>query len=56
MKKSNVTQTKNCKENGFLTYDTIEQASCNANKVRRLFKTLKFGIVEDGKVYRVISI
>ena len=56
MKKSNVTQTKNCKENGFLTYDTIEQARCNANKFRRLFKTLKFGIVEDGKVYRVISI
>jgi len=56
MNKSNVTQTKNCKENGFLTYCTIAQARCNANKLRRLFKTLKFGIVEDGKVYRVIKI
>jgi len=56
MNKSNVTETKNCKENGFLTYCTIAQARCNANKMRRLFKTLKFGIVEDGKVCRVIKI
>lgn len=56
MKKSNVTETKNCKENGFLTYGTIEQARCNANKVRRLFPSLKFGIVEDLEVYRVIKI
>jgi hypothetical protein len=59
MNKSNVTETKNCKENGFLTYSTIAQARRSANKFRRLYKTAetaKFGIVEDGKVYRVIKI
>jgi len=56
MNKSNVIETKNYKEIGFLIYSTIEQARCNANKLRRLYKSQKFGIVEDGKVYRVIKI
>ncbi len=54
--KSNVTKTKNCQENGFLTFCTIAQARRTANKFRRLYDTIKFGIVEDGKVYRVIKI
>lgn len=56
MNKSNVTETKNSNQNGFLTYDNIQQARCNANKVRRLFKTIKFRIVEDCGVYRVTNI
>ena len=34
----------------------FDQARCNVNKVRRLFKTLKFGIVKYGDVSRVIKI
>jgi hypothetical protein len=34
----------------------FDQARCNVNKVRRLFKTLKLGIVKEGEVFRDIKI
>lgn len=56
MRISNVTKTQNCKDNGFLTYDIIEQAQCVVDRLSRMFKILKFGIVEDGKVFHVIKL